>query len=168
MSSSLTTLVPVLTGPNYQVWAPAIKSFLMSQGQWHVLSCPCPYDITLDKDGNPLKSDKMPNQDKIDKNQEKIENWEDDNSKAVGNITLRLSPAIQGNYTDPLMESAGTLWAALGMSYGKPGVIATYLEFQAVIETRMSDHEDPSLYIDKTIAHLTHVIAVGLEIPEHF
>ena len=99
---------------------------------------------------------------------EKIEEWEDVNSKAVGNITLRLSPAIQGNYTDPLMESAGTLWAALGMSYGKPGVIATYLEFQAVIETRMSDHEDPSLCIDKTIAHLTHVIAVGLEIPEHF
>ena len=168
MSSSLTTLVPVLTGPNYQVWAPAIKSFLMSQGQWHVLSCPCPYDITLDKDGNPLKSDKMPNQDKIDKNQEKIENWEDDNSKAVGNITLRLSPAIQGNYTDPSMESAGVLWAALEKLYRKPRVIATYLEFQAAIKTKMSDHEDPSLCIDKTIAHLTRVITAGLDVPEHF
>ena len=32
----------------------------------------------------------------------------------------------------------------------------------------MSNHEDPSLCIDKMIAHLTHIIAVGLEIPEHF
>ena len=66
------------------------------------------------------------------------------------------------------MEYAGTLWAALERSYGKPGVITTYLEFRAAIETKMSDHEDPSLCIDKTIAHLTHVTAAGLEIPKHF
>lgn len=96
----------------------------------------------------------MPSQDKINENQEKIEDWEDDNSKAIGNITSRLSPTIQGNYTDPSMESTGILWAALEKSYGKPGVIATYLKFQATIETKMSDHEDPSLCIDKTIAHL--------------
>ena len=150
----LSSLVPVLTGPNYQVWAPAMKSFLMLQGQWHILSCPCPYNITLDKDSSPLESNKMPSQDKINENQEKIEDWEDDNSKAIGNITSRLSPTIQGNYTDPSMESTGILWAALEKSYGKPGVIATYLKFQATIKTKMSDHEDPSLCIDKTIAHL--------------
>ena len=83
----------------------------------------------LDKDSSPLESDKMPSEDKIEENQEKIKDWENDNSKAVGNITLHLSPAIQGNYTDPSMESAGILWAALEKSYGKPGVIATYLEF---------------------------------------
>ena len=94
MSSSLTTLVPVLTGPNYQTWAPAMKSFLMSQGQWRILSCPCLYDITLDKDGNCLEMDKLPSDKKIKKNQEKIEDWEETNSKAVGNITLCLSPAI--------------------------------------------------------------------------
>ena len=145
MSSSPTTLVPILTGPNYQTWAPAMKSFLMLQGQWHILSHPCPYDITLDKDGNHLEMDKLPSDEKIEENQEKIEDWEETNSKAVGNITLCLSPTIQGNYTDPLMESTGILWAALETSYGKPGVIAAYLEFRAAIETRMSDHEDPSL-----------------------
>ena len=111
MSSSLTILILVLTGPNYQVWAPAMKSFLMSQGQWCV---------------------------------------------------------IQGNYTNPLMEFTGILWAALESSYGKPGVITTYLEFWAAIETRMSDHEDPSLCINRTISHLTCVIAAGLDIPKHF
>ena len=32
----------------------------------------------------------------------------------------------------------------------------------------MSDHEDPSLCINKTISHLTHIITTGLDIPEHF
>ena len=168
MSSSLTTLVPVLTGPNYQTWAPAMKSFLMLQGQWHILSCPCPYDITLDKDGNCLEMDKLPSDKKIKENQEKIEDWEETNSKAVGNITLCLSPAIQGNYTDPSMESAGIFWAALETAYGKPGVIVTYLKFQAAIETRMSDHEDPSLCIDKMITHLTHVMSLFLSFGNDF
>ena len=103
--------------------------------------------------------DKLPSDKKIKENQEKIEDWEETNSKAVGNITLCLSPAIQGNYTNPSMESAGIFWAALEMAYGKPGVIVTYLKFQAAIETRMSDHEDPSLCIDKMITHLTHVMS---------
>ena len=34
MSSQLTNLVPVLDGTNYQQWSTAMKSFLMSQGQW--------------------------------------------------------------------------------------------------------------------------------------
>ena len=95
MSSSLTTLVPVLSGPNYQVWSTAMKSFLMLQGQWRVLSCPCPKDITVDKDGNTLASDQMPSEEDAEANKEKIENWEDDNQKAVGNIMLRLAPQIQ-------------------------------------------------------------------------
>ena len=34
MSSQLTSLVPVLDGTNYNQWAAAMQSFLMSQGQW--------------------------------------------------------------------------------------------------------------------------------------
>ena len=82
----------------------------------------------------------MPSQEKINENQEKIENWEDNNSKAIRNITLQLSSAIQENYTDPSMESTRTLWTALEKLYGKPGIIATYLEFRAVIETNVIRH----------------------------
>ena len=42
----------------------------------------------IDRDGQPLESDKMPSESDIDENREKIENWEDDNQKAVGNIML--------------------------------------------------------------------------------
>ena len=110
MSSSLTTLVPVLSDPNYQVWSTAMKSFLMLQGQWCVLSHPCLRDITFDKDGNPLESDKMPSKNDIEENKEKIEDWGDNNPKAVGNIMLQLAPQIQGNLTSETMDGAGLLW----------------------------------------------------------
>ena len=88
MSSSLTTLVPVLSGPNYQVWSTAMKSFLMSQGQWRVLSRSCLADITVNSRGVALSGDAVPSDEDIATNKEKIEDWEDDNQKAVGNIML--------------------------------------------------------------------------------
>ena len=168
MSSSLTTLVPVLSGPNYQVWSTAMKSFLMLQGQWRVLSCPCPKDITVDKDGNTLASDQMPSEEDAEANKEKIENWEDDNQKAVGNIMLRLAPQIQGNLTTETMDGAGLLWQHLEKHYGKPGIIATYLEFKAAMDIRISDQEDPTIAIGKMTAHFARCNASGLEVPDYF
>ena len=88
MSSSLTTLVPVLSGPNYQTWSVAMKSFLMSQGQWHVLSRKCPDDITVDSRGVTITGENAPLDEDVATNKEKIEDWEDDNQKAIGNIRL--------------------------------------------------------------------------------
>ena len=168
MLSSLTTLVPVLSGPNYQAWSVVMKSFLMSQGQWCVLSRPCPRDITLDKNGAELESDKMPSQESIDKNQEKIEEWDNDNQKAVGNIMLQLAPQIQGNLTSETMDGAGLLWDHLEKQYGKPGIIATYLEFKAAMDIKISDNEDPTTAIDKMTAHFARCNASRLEVPDHF
>ena len=168
MSSSLTTLAPVLSSPNYQLWSTAMKSFLMSQGQWRVLSRPCPRDITCDKDGHPLESDKMLSESDIDENWEKIKNWEDDNQKAVGNIMLRLAPQIQGNLTSKTMDGAGLLWAHLESQYGKPGIIATYLKFKAAMDIKINDNEDPTVAIDKMTSHFAQCNASGLKVPDYF
>ena len=168
MSSSLTTLVPVLSGPNYQAWSVAMKSFLMSQGQWHVLSRPCPRDITLDSRGIALTGDQVPSDEDITVNKEKIEDWEDDNQKAVGNIMLRLAPQIQGNLTSEAMDGAGLLWSHLEKQYGKPGIIATYLEFKSAMDIKISDNEDPTITIDKMTAHFARCNASGLEVPDYF
>ena len=117
MSSSLTTLVPVLSGPNYQTWSTAMRSFLMSQGQWRVLSRPCPADITVDSRGVALTGEAAPSEEDVVANKEKIEDWEDDNQKAVSNIMLQLAPQIQGNLTPETMDGAGLLWAHLETHY---------------------------------------------------
>ena len=168
MSSSLTTLVPVLSGPNYQTWSVAMKSFLMSQGQWHVLSRKCPDDITVDSRGVTITGENAPLDEDVATNKEKIEDWEDDNQKAIGNIMLRLAPQIQGNLMSETMDGAGLLWDHLEKQYGKPGIIATYLEFKAAMDIKITDQEDPTVAIDKMTAHFARCNASGLEVPDYF
>ena len=168
MSSSLTTLVPVLSGPNYQIWSVAMKSFLISQGQWRVLSRPCPADIAVDSRGAPITGENAPSDEDVAANKEKIEDWEDDNQKAVSNIMLRLAPQIQGNLTPETMDGAGLLWDHLEKQYGKPGIIATYLEFKVAMDIKISENEDPTTAIDKMTAHFARCNASGLEVPDHF
>ena len=168
MSSSLTTLVPVLSGPNYQVWSVAMKSFLMSQGQWRVLSRKCLADITIDSRGVTITGENAPSDEDVAANKEKIEDWEDNNQKAVGNIMLRLAPQIQGNLTPETMDGAGLLWDHLEKQYGKPGIIATYLEFKAAMDVKITDNEDPTITIDKMTAHFARCNASGLEVPDYF
>ena len=41
------------------------------------------------------------------------------------------------------MDGAGLLWAHLEKQYGKPGIIAIYLEFKAAMDIRIGDNKDP-------------------------
>ena len=51
------------------------------------------------------------------------------------------------------MDRAGLLWDHLEKHYGKPGIIATYLEFKAAMDIKITDQEDPTIAIDKMTAH---------------
>ena len=66
------------------------------------------------------------------------------------------------------MDGAGLLWDHLEKQYGKPGIITTYLEFKAAMDTKISDSEDPTTAIDKMTAHFARCNASGLEVPDHF
>ena len=81
---------------------------------------------------------------------------------------LQLAPQIQGNLTSEIMDGAGTLWDHLEKQYGKPGIIATYLEFKAAMDIKITDSEDPTTAIDKMTAHFTRCHVSGLEVPDHF
>ena len=107
----------------------------------------------VDENRNTLELDKMPKDEDVNTNKEKIEDWEDDNQKAVGNIMLRLAPQIQGNLMSDTMDGAGLLWAHLETHYGKPGIIATYLKFKAAMDIKINNQEDPTVAIDKMTAH---------------
>ena len=81
MSSQLTNLVPVFNGTNYQQWAAAMQSFLMSQGQWKCV-----------KDGADV-----PTEIKVEgsvTNAADIVSFLEDAEKAIGNIRLRLHHTI--------------------------------------------------------------------------
>ena len=74
MSSSLTSLVPVLDGANWTAWSEAIQAYLMSQGQWYTVSEAVPTD---------------PGAGGTDTARSEYKAWKDDNLRAMGNISLR-------------------------------------------------------------------------------
>ena len=81
---------------------------------------------------------------------------------------LRLAPQIQGNLTSETMDGAGLLWDHLKKHYGKPGIIATYLEFKSAMDIKITDQEDPTIAINKITAHFARCNASGLEVPDYF
>ena len=66
------------------------------------------------------------------------------------------------------MDGAGLLWDHLEKQYGKPGIIATYLEFKLAMDIKITDQEDPTVTIDKMTAHFARCNASGLEVPDYF
>src|SRR6202161_4901212 len=129
MSSQLTSLVPVLSGPNYQQWAGPMRSYLMSQGQWRTIQKKEPTlevwpktEATYDAENNLLTQA----QEGTD-NQDEVDAWAEANDKALSNILLRLVPDIQYKYRDE--TNAAALLKAIEKDYGKPGIIGVYLAF---------------------------------------
>ena len=179
MSSTLNTFVPVLDGTNYQQWATAMQSFLMSQGQWRVIvkNAPLPKyeDVTPVE---PIKAD----DDTIDtqatrlaqaaadqaamltepSNQGALDEWEELISKVVGNIRLRLHHTIAYQYNTE--DDAASLWQNLLNKYGQPGISCTYIEFKGAMDTNIPSNSDPSPSLDKMMAHFTRLRDLRFEL----
>jgi len=150
MSSSLTTLVPVLDGTNYQFWSTRMTAFLMSQGQHWVLRTPKPEPV-VDKD-------------QVITNADKIEDWELTDAKAFGNIHLRLHYSITSRLSDA--ASAAELWGKLKEEYGKPGLAGIFADFKLVMDTRIPYDADPAPAIDAILAAFGRLNDNKVEISE--
>ena len=172
MSSALTSLVPVLDGTNFQQWASAMKSYLMSQGQWKCVARPPSFAISSKKAPKASSSKKTDEEEEEtptavaipDDDQEAKEAFEELNDKAVGNIRLRLHHSIGYQFNDE--DSAHKLWLRLQERYAKPGFTQLFLEFKGVMNTHVPQNADPRPAIDKILAHFTCLRENKLEIPE--
>ena len=167
MSTSLTTLVPVLTGPNYTSWAPIMQSFLMSQGQWKVVANPPPKAIHKEAT---KASELLTEEEELRKameageitNQQDILDWWDLNAKALGNLRLRLHHTIQYNQRDAI--TAAQLWETLEEKYGKPGMASIYLELKSAFDTPIPANSDPSLALEKITSHFGKLREAGSKV----
>src|SRR5882762_7295705 len=149
MSSQLTNLVPVLDGVNYQQWASAMQSFLMSQGQWKCtkLSATTPV-VTGKGKGKDKDEPEGPEVTESD-----LAAYLEDAEKALGNIRLRLHHTIAyqfDSYSDPAV-----LWYALSQKYAKQGISRAFIQFKTAMDTVIPNNADPSPAIDKIEAAFT-------------
>ena len=138
MSSTLTTMVPILDGSNYLVWNQQMVSYLKAQGLFRTLAKSPPVQ-GKGKD-EPDVSDA-------------IEKWEDANSKALGSMMLRLHFSIAYKHRGTTV--AATLMDNLQKEYGKPGVSGTFIEFKKLMDLRIPDNQDPSIALDQFIGHVS-------------
>ena len=167
MSTSLTSLVPVLDGPNFKQWAPLMRSFLMAQGQWVILSRDCPTPdwqakTVTDEDGTSTTVD-----DKAEPpvNHEEYDKWQETNAKGLGNILLCCHPEIQYKYGEA--KYATVLWRNLDEEYGKPGIIAAYVELRHALDTKVPSDSDPTVALNKITGHFGRVVDAGFDIPQN-
>ena len=154
------SVVPVLTGPNYQHWASSMTSYLMSQGQWASVATECPKEIkrTKTEGETTIKTEIIENVDDINK-------WVENNTRAVGNMRLRLHHTISFKFQS--LTWATELWHAIKDAYGQPGVAGVYMEFKAALETTIPNNADPSLTIDKILAHFGRMEEGKASVPSY-
>ena len=137
MSSALDKMVPVFTGSNWQQWHTAMQAYLRAQGQWFVFSTPHLAD--------------------------EFDSWDEHNEKALGNITLRVSPSIQTAIAD--LATVKEVWDHLKENYGAPSIGSAYAELSRLLTTTIPASSHPAPAITKMLSHFTYLKDTGFEFP---
>ena len=137
MSSALDKMVPVFTGSNWQQWCTTMQAYLRAQGQWFV------YGTT------------HPNEDH--------DTWDEHNEKALGNITLWVSPSIQVVISH--LTTVKEVWDHLKENYGAPSIGSAYAELSQLLSTTIPMGLHPAPAITKMLSHFAYLKYAGFEFP---
>ena len=135
MSSALDKMVPVFTGSNWQQWHTAMQAYLRAQGQWFVFSTPHPAD--------------------------EYDSWDENNEKALGNITLRVSPSIQTAIAN--LVTIKEVWDHLKENYSAPSIGSTYAELSRLLMTTIPAGSHPAPTITKMLSHFAYLKDASFE-----
>ena len=130
-------MVPVFTGSNWQQWHTTMQAYLRAQGQWFVFSTPRPTD--------------------------EFDSWDENNKKALGNITLCISPLIQTAIADLVMVKE--VWDHLKENYGTPSISSAYAKLSWLLTMTISAGSHPAPMITKMLSHFAYLKDAGFEFP---
>ena len=137
MSSALDKMVPVFTGSNWQQWHTTMQAYLQAQGQWFVYSNVCPANDT--------------------------DIWDENTEKALGNITLRLTPSIQVAVAD--LTTVKEVWDHLKENFGTPSIGSAYTELSRLLSTTIPAGSHPAPTITKVLSHFAYLRDAGFKFP---
>ena len=153
MSSTLQNLVPLLDGANtYLAWESAMQSYLGVQGLWHHKPKGPPVSPTADAKGEDLKY-----------YDEKLDKFEEADSKAKGSIKLRLHQTIASQIKSE--KTAKEIWDKLADTYGNPGPSMAYIELKKVINILIPENTDPTPAVNTMMAHFSRLEEMKFEVP---
>ena len=81
--------------------------------------------------------------------------WHHLNNMAIGNITLRLTPAIQQNFIDE--DNAADIWDGIRLLYSKTTILSIYKDFKEAISICFNLNQHPAVQFDKLAAAFAHL-----------
>jgi hypothetical protein len=93
-STNNASLVPILDGTNYRIWAVVMKALIQSTGMWAYVQGKVTREFFPDDDAEYEKL----SQARKDEILTSITKFEKSNGMVLGQITLRLSTTIQQNH----------------------------------------------------------------------
>ena len=153
MSSTLQTLVPLLDGANpWMSWEPAMQSYLEAQGLWCLMRKGPP---------SPLQGEVKLEEQKF--YEEKLDKFEEADSKAKGSIKLRLHQSIASQIKSK--KTAKGIWDNLVATYRMPGPSMAYMELKKTISIVIPDSADPTLPINAMVAHFSRLEEMSFAVP---
>ena len=137
MSSALDKMVLVFTSSNWQQWHTAMQAYLRAQGQWFVYGTAQPTN--------------------------EHDSWDEHNEKALGNITLRVSPSIQTTISH--LTTVKEVWDHLKENYSAPSIWNAYTELSWLLSTTIPASSHPTPAITKMLSHFAYLKDTGFEFP---
>ena len=160
--------IPLLDGSNYCCWERAMKAFLQTKELFKLLRDtyiePLPLSeaelIQYNSDATPEATITLL-QRKVDLHVE----WEDNNERILGYITLKISAPIQQIMANVM--NARTLCNNLATNYGMTRSAGIFMDFQAVTDWKFDDRKDPQTSINELLARINHLTADGLTLPNN-
>jgi len=163
----------VLKGDNYRIWARKMTAYLQVKGLYKYMcdSFIAPLDLNITEltqmnahdwdatndDGTPIAIPAAI-QALVDQRQNYLD-WLEDNEKARGSITLRLSNSIMEIFENVI--NARTLWIALRQRYGDTGQTSIYNEYQATMNWKLDATKDPEMSLNSILAKFERLAGQG-------
>src|SRR6201996_8281229 len=174
MSSQLTQYVPVFDGNGWLLWRSQMRAYLIAQGQGAYIMTgsheptvnAAPAALTPQATAAQINTFNEANH--LIATQTSARNeWRKTNDMTVGNIMLRLSPALQQTLRSH--DNAADLWDALKNMFGKQTLPSVYKDFKEAISVRFNPNQHPAAQFDKLAAafgRLAHVV-IGTGADQH-
>ena len=174
MSSQLTQYVSVFNGNGWLLWCSQMCTYLMAQGQGAFIT-PGSSEPTVNATPAALGAQASATEintfneaNHVRATQISARNeWRKTNDMTVGNIMLRLSPALQQGLRSH--DNAAELQDVLKNIFGKQTLPSVYKDFKEAISVQLNLNQHPAAQFDKLAAAfgcLAHV-TIGTEDDQH-
>jgi hypothetical protein len=151
MSTALNTIVPVLDGTNYQVWMRAMKAFLRSQDLWFYVNGTWTRPGFADP-ANPTDAEIAARN-----------LWDSNSNKAMGFITLHLTPIIQDKVES--INTAALVWTRLETDYSAISPTQVFDLYKKTLTFRIDQKKPPCPQFEYLEGLYTHLAAETVDIP---